>query len=143
VVDSLPFPAFNLSQLKALRSLQIRDWAGNSRQADARHTIVLEVFSTITSPVFSELVIIIGVKKVADLSSEDTLFETLRTMNEVKPFKLAFLLMAPDSRREKARGKLAGALDSVVARGLLDFLDSPPAIRCARFPEHAWCVPFN
>jgi hypothetical protein len=64
--------------------------------------------------------------------SEDLFFETLRTMNGVRPFKLVFLLVAPDQSREEARRKLEGAIDSLAARGLLDFLDSPPTIRSGR-----------
>ena len=98
----------------------------------------MEVFLTITSPVFSELVIVLGVKTAAHLLSEVTLFETLRTMNKARHFKLVFLLVAMDSRREKTRRKLVGSLDSAAASGLLDFLDSPPTIRCTQFPEYEY-----
>ena len=91
----------------------------------------MKVFSTITSPVFSEFIIVIGVDAVAHLPSEVKLFDTLRTMNRVRPFKLVFLLMGPDWSLGEARRKLEGALDSVAARGLLKFLDSPPIIRTA------------
>ena len=89
----------------------------------------MKVFSTITSSMFSELVIIIENDAVTCLSSEVKLFETLRTMNGVRPFKLVFLLMAPDLFREEVRRKLAETLDSVTRRGVLKFLDSPPTIR--------------
>ena len=89
----------------------------------------MEVFSTIASPVFSELVIVIGGHVVTFLPRDATLFETLRRMNEIRPFKLVFLPEAPESRQEKVRRELAEALDSVTASGLLDFLDSPPTIR--------------
>jgi hypothetical protein len=103
----------------------------------------MEVFSTITSPVFSELVIVLGVKAAARLPSEVTLFETLRTMNEIRTFKLAFLLVAPDLHRENARRMLTGALGPAAASGLLDFLDSPPTIRCTRFPEYKCDLTFD
>ena len=103
----------------------------------------MEVFSTITSPVFSELVIVLRVKAAARLPSEVTLFETLRTMNEIRTFKLVFLLVAPDLHRENARRKLAGALHLAVAGGLFDFLDSPPTIRCTRFPEYEYGLAFD
>jgi hypothetical protein len=89
----------------------------------------MKIFSTITSSMFSELVIIIEDDAVTCLSSEVKLFETLRTMNGVRPFKLVFLLVAPDPAREEARRKLAETLDSVTTRGVLKFLDSPPTIR--------------
>jgi hypothetical protein len=48
----------------------------------------MKVFSTITSPVFSELVIIIGAGAVAYLPSEFPLFETLRKMNTRRAFRI-------------------------------------------------------
>ena len=84
------------------------------------------------SPVFSELVIIIGVNVVTSLPSEVPLFETLRRMNGLRPFKLVFLLVDPDLPLGEAQRKLEDALVSVTARGLLDFLDFPPTIRNAQ-----------
>ena len=91
--------------------------------------MVMEVFSTITSSVFSELVIVIGGNSTTYLPSEIPLWETLRTMNQIRPFKLVFLLAVLDLFQEEARRKLEGPLDSMAARGLLKFLDSPPIIR--------------
>jgi hypothetical protein len=123
-------PKLNLSQLKVLRSLEVGDWGTDFRPA--RHHTVMGIFATITSPAFSELVIIIEAVGVARLPSEVKLFETLRTMNGVRPFKLVFMLVVPDSSREETRRELAGALDSVTARGLLDFLGSPATFRSSR-----------
>jgi hypothetical protein len=95
----------------------------------ARHAIVMEVFSAITSPVFSELVI---VDPVAHLQTQVKLFETLRTMSQVRPFKLVFLLVDPDGFQEESRREWERDLGLVVARGLLDFLDSPPTVRSVR-----------
>jgi hypothetical protein len=107
------------------------------------------MFSTITSPVFFELVIVVGADVAAYVPSDVTLFETLHTMHGVRPFKLVFLLGVMG----EGRLRLEGALDSVVAGGLLDFLDSPPTIRNARSREHRWdrsfdsippsCIPLN
>jgi hypothetical protein len=127
---------FNLSQLKVLRSLEVEGWGYDF--APTRHTIVTEVYLTITSPVFSELVIIIRANEAAFLPSGVKLFETLRTMDGIRPFKLVFLLVAPDSSLGKARRILAGALGLVTAKGLLNFLDSPPTIRSGRFRERWW-----
>ena len=90
----------------------------------------MDIFSTITSPTFSELVIVHTGYAMDHLPREVALFETLRKMNEVRRFKLVFLLEVEefwDPRRE-----LSKALDSVAAKGLLDFLDSPPTIRTVR-----------
>ena len=54
------------------------------------------VLSTITSPVFSELVIAIEPYAATQLPSATKLFETLHTMNEVRSFKLVFLFVEPD-----------------------------------------------
>ena len=103
----------------------------------------MDVFSTITSPVFSELVIVIEADGVAHLPSEVMLFETLCTMNGVRPFKLVFLLMVPDVSLGEAQQQLGGALDLVIARGALDFLDSPPTIRNARSCKRWWHMSFD
>ena len=103
----------------------------------------MRMFSTIASPTFSELVIIIWADAVTDSPSEDPFFETLRMMNGVRPFKLVFLLVVPDQSREEARWKLEEALDSVTARGLLDFLDSPPTIRSGRNRVQGWDKEFK
>jgi len=89
--------------------------------------------------VFSELVIVLKVIELIYLPSDFALFVTLRTMNEVKPFKLVFLFEVPDWLRGEARCRLAEALDSaitslVTAEGYLDFLDSPPTIRIGPVP---------
>jgi hypothetical protein len=89
----------------------------------------MEVFATITSLVFSELALVIVDDAMLHLPHEVTLFETLREMNALRPFKLVFLLNVPDISRREARRKLAEALDSVAEMSLLDFLDSPPTIR--------------
>jgi len=90
----------------------------------------MEVFSTLKSPAFSELVIVLEGYKTATLHWEDTLFKTLRKMNEFRPFKLVFLLEGPFFGREgAARLVVAGVLDSATAKGFLDFLDSPPTVR--------------
>lgn len=52
----------------------------------------MEVFSTITSPIFSELVIIRSGHWIPYLPCEVALFQTLRKMHEVRPFELVFFL---------------------------------------------------
>ena len=91
----------------------------------------MEVFSTITSPVFSELVIVLTERTtVVHLPWERALFELLRTMSEIRPFELVFFLQVDDlDCQEGVRRDLVEGLDMVVAKGFLDFLDSPPTIR--------------
>ena len=87
----------------------------------------MEVFSTITSPVFSELVIVTTSYGAAHLHQDVKFFETLRKMYEVRPFKLLFLPIVPEY--QKGRRELAEALDSMIAKGSFDFFDSPPTLR--------------
>lgn len=98
----------------------------------------MDIFSTITSPVFSELVIVLGGGAIARLPSDAALFETLCAMNKVRPFKLVFSLAVPDRPQGGTRRKLEKAIDSVTAKGFLDFLDSPPAIYPAGLSDLQW-----
>ena len=98
---------------------------------DSRSTDVMDVFSTITSPVFSELVIVTTEGYHLYLPRDLLMFETLRAMNEIIPFKLVFLLETSEQFLRKAQQELAGALEFMTAKGLLDFLDSPPTTRIA------------
>lgn len=126
------FPEFDLLRLKALRSLHIAIWVGEYSLEDShRHTIVTRVYLTITSLVFSELVVVLRARATSYLLQEVALFEALRAMTRVRPFKLVFLLEAEDCIRGEAQRMLVGALESVIAKGLLDFLDSPPTVRLA------------
>ena len=88
----------------------------------------MDVFSTITSPVFSEVVIVLWGYEIASLPSQVALFQTLRMMNEARPFKLVFFAEVSGFYMDEERRELASALDSVITKGLLDFLASPPKI---------------
>jgi hypothetical protein len=96
---------------------------------DRYHTVVMEVFSTITSSVFTELVIAVMDDAAVYLPREVALFTTLQMMHEVRSFKLVFLLEVADSCQEVARRELTEALNLVAAKGLLSFLGSPPTVR--------------
>jgi len=103
-----------------------------------RHPItIMEIFPTVTSSVFSELVVILK-GRAAYLAHEVKLFETLRTMGSIRPFKLAFLLEDSDYNQGEIRREVAEALDSATRIGLLDFLDSPPTIRIGKSSRPAW-----
>ena len=84
---------------------------------------------------FSDLVIAIASYETR-LPWAVPLFVELRAMNEVRPFKLVFLLETLGY--SEARRELEEALDTVTALGLLDFLDSPPTIRIARLRHYKW-----
>ena len=104
--------------------------------ADNSRNIFVEVFSTITSPSFFEVVIILegdDVLGVFDIHSNATLFQTLRAMHDVRSFNLVFLLVAICYKRS-LRWRLVKGLKVATAKGFLDFLDSPPTI-WDKFPD--------
>ena len=124
----------NLSQLKVLRSLQIGALSvGHSRWY--RPTVAPVILSTITSSAFSELVIYL-MRHEARLPWAVNLLGELRRMQEVRRFELVFLVGGPETWG--VRGELAEALKLVTAKGLLDFLHSPPTIRISRSRHHEW-----
>jgi len=92
---------------------------------------MMKVFSTITSPAFSELVVILAAH-VIRFPQDVTFFERLHRMYEVRRFKLVFLLEILGSPQERARWELMEAMESATAKGTFDFLDSPPTIRITR-----------
>lgn len=129
---------FDLSGLKALRSLQVkapalllRILAQRKPPADFLTTIE-SIFHTITSPVFSELVVVI---KSGDIYHFPwRMYDTLRRMYGVRPFKLKFLLIGSEKSSEAvALRTWQGAVNTATARGLLGFLESPPSIRFIRY----------
>ena len=108
----------------------------NVRFGTNRLVVVMEAFLSIKSPVFSELVVVLAGHEVARLPQEAMMFETLRQMNEARPFKLVFsfedscfIQVGCGWESAEPRRELERALASVTAEGFLDFLDSPPAIR--------------
>ena len=111
----------------------------------------MEVFSSIRSPVFSELVIILVSGVEAHLPQEAMLFETLRKMYELRPFKLAFSFEGPcfvqragRSESVEPRWEVKKALDCGAAKGFLDCLDSPPTIRIVKGSRYyEWDLDFN
>ena len=91
----------------------------------------MEVFSTITSPVFSELIIVF-VDHVAYFCQNTTFFNALHAMNEVRPFNSVFLFEVSDPPRWRVLQGSAEALELMVATGTFDFLSSPPTVCIAR-----------
>jgi len=104
----------------------------------------MDVFSTITSPVFSELVIVLERYEIDGLLSDVELFElldeTLGRMNEVRPFTLVFLVKAEESycRQTDVLERLEDAIILATATGLFNFLDSQPVVRITGLPTPEW-----
>ena len=86
---------------------------------------------------FSELVIMIGGTNPGYLPLDVTAFRTFRRMHKVRSFKLVFLeeVSNPFQWEEQM---LQRSLDPVIRNGLLDFLDSPPIVRCTRSRQLWW-----
>lgn len=101
-------------------------------------TKIVKAFSTITSPVFSELVIVIAGDATTQLPQGGGLFGALRTMNEVRRFKLVFLLEVADPDEVGPRWGFSEASNLVTVNGPLTFLDSPPTTRVVRSRYCDW-----
>lgn len=128
---------FNLSRLKVLRSLQIKPPATFLRNLAQQKppsdflTTIESIFYTITSSVFTELVIVIQSGEVYYLPWR--MYGTLRRMYHMRPFKLVFLLIASEKSSELVvRRTWEGAVNTATAKGLLSFLESPPTIHFTR-----------
>jgi len=84
---------------------------------------------TITSPAFSEVVIVLGDGAINDTwFFQHWLFDVVRTMHEVKPFRLVFCLEVWEGVREYTVGRLKRHINAEAAEGGLDFLPCPPVI---------------
>jgi len=118
----------------------VKAWAVNHLRAGSRPAVVKDVFSSIKSPVFSELVIVVTSYAVY-LPTEVMVFKSLREMNAIRPFKLVFLLEASDFHQEQVQRELAEALASIKTNNSLNFLASEPTIRIARPHNYLWDFP--
>ena len=119
---------FDLSSNGSLRSLEITV-RGISQCPEAALRFLRALLSTITSPVFSDIVIVLW-----DMTSHDAhffrraLFGTIQSIYDVKPFRLVFLLEIRDGYREDTLEKLKRYIDVEAAEGGLGYLPCPPGI---------------
>ena len=87
---------------------------------------IKELLSTIKSPAFSEIVVVFSEQGVYwTWGLPLTLF---REMYEIKEFRLAFCLEAPEESRVQDVRQLASRTRVEVAKGTFDFLPSPPSV---------------
>lgn len=127
------------------------DWTSDyAPPRNLHHDVVMGMFSTITSPAFSELVVVLTGNAVTYLPREVMLFQTLRKMHGVRPFELVFSFESPCFVKwgglfqptAETRLVLEEALGDVASRGFLDFLNSPPTIRVTTLSRHyEWDFP--
>lgn len=90
----------------------------------------MELFSSIASPTFSELVLVIWYDQFALFPSQVALLEDLRTMNKLRPFKLEFLVRVwMQEVEEMERKRFERAVELVITGDLLNFLEFPPTVR--------------
>ena len=88
-----------------------------------------DLLPTITSPVFSDIVIVVQGRIIQNPRSfRHVLFKMMRDLYEVKPFRLVFCLEVWDGDREDAIKRLKEYIDGEAAKGVLEFLPCPPLI---------------
>ena len=88
-----------------------------------------DLLPTITSPVFSDIVIVVESGTIQNPHpSSHVSFELMRHLYEVKPFRLVFCLEVWDGDREVALRRLKEYIDGEAAKGVLEFLPCPPLI---------------
>lgn len=118
----------DLSKSSSLRSLEIAVILP-SILSTAALNFLGDLFSTITSPVFSDLVIVLQSDCVSIYNRRfrQVLFGLLRGMYEVKPFRLIFCLES-QKVQDHTMAEFKREIDAEVVEGGLDFLPCPPVV---------------
>ena len=117
--------AFDLSNNRSLRTLEIEMASTDTGRGMG---FLGDLLSTVTSPVFSDVVIILQDVMIHRNLSLDPLFRAVRDMYEVKPFRLVFRLGKSSRDRERNRERLKSLIEAEAARGGLGPLLHPPVI---------------
>ena len=130
--------AFGLSNSRSLRTLEIEITLTNTDSCGYGMRFLGELLSTVTSPVFSYVVILIR----DDINNTHflrySLFSAVRDMSEVRPFRLVFRLGKLPLDGEGNRERLKGLIEAEVAKGGLGPLPRPPVI--VPYTRVAWTV---
>ena len=116
---------FDLSNSGSLRTLEIEIALMNS---DHGMGFLGDLLSTVTSPVFSDVVIILQDTIIHTNFLQDSLFSAVRDMSKVRPFRLVFRLGKSSRDRERNRERLKSLIEAEAARGGLGPLLHPPVI---------------
>ena len=134
--------AFDLSNSRSLRSLEIEietTPAGLVQHSDDGLSFLGDLLSTVTSLVFSEVVIILQDNIIHDPNFHPyALFRAVRNMCEAKPFRLVFLLGKSPRDREYDREGLKGMIGAQASEGALGPLLYPPVI--VSYTRTAWSL---
>ena len=113
---------FHLSRNTVLRTLEVR---GSHLFREYGHTLK-KLLSTITSPLFSDNVIVLT-KEVVPWSSWAGA-DAFREMYEIKKFRLIFCLEMLDASRVSNPRDMIMAVQGELAEGSFDFLPCPPLV---------------
>ncbi|KAF9648102.1 hypothetical protein BDM02DRAFT_2358489 [Thelephora ganbajun] len=120
---------FDLFKSRSLRSLEITVASFPQDRSYGVLSFLMDLLPTITSPTFSDVVVVLGYRDILDVHFfQYILFEMLRGMHEIKPFRLVFRLEIWDSDLEETLKRLRRHIDMEEARGGLEFLSCPPVI---------------
>jgi len=118
-IAQIPAQNFNLSRNTVLQSLEVRTLWG-------RGPTLEELLPTITSPVFSEIVVVFSEDEVR--WPPWGLANLLREVHKIKEFRLAFCLETTERLRAANLRYLTLATQAEVAKGSYDFLPRPPLV---------------
>lgn len=88
--------------------------------------MVKELLSTITSPLFSEIIVVFSERDIHCPS--EVLARILREMYEIREFRVVFRLETLEESRVKNLHAVTLATGAAVAAGLYDFLPDPPSV---------------
>lgn len=118
--------AFDLSHLRSLRSLEVTASSMSKAYQEATY-LIRDIFSTIKSPVFSEIILIF---QRPDLCRPYYIpFDIFRQMHSERKFRLVFSLEVAKRHRAAALQVMQERMGSEVANQRLNFLESPPTLR--------------
>jgi hypothetical protein len=125
VTLSVPPPLFDFSHCTALRSLEIP--LHSTFPPSDYYALTIRALSTITSPAFSEIVIVF----VTASCWQKSLAEVLVQLYKIKEFRVVFCLQVSEESRALLLQRLTLGTRKAVAEGTYDFLPCPPLV-CSR-----------
>jgi len=116
---------FDLSHLRSLRSLEVTVSSLSQTHADAPY-VLRDIFSTITSPEFSEITLLF---QYQDLIHPFYIpFDVFREMHSKRKFRLVFCLEVLKIYTAVGLKVVRQEMDRMFAQGIVDFLESPPTL---------------
>jgi len=118
---------FDLSKNRSLRTLEVAIDRITRYCVDAPR-FLRNLLSTITSPLFSEVVLISEPVSEGHAILRPSLINIVGGMYQVKPFRLVFCLWVWDGDQGDAMERFKAGLDEEVVQGTFGFLTYPPVI---------------